>query len=379
MADERKVGQNGAMGLPMVDSTLGRGILRVGARSKDSIIDTFFRGPRQDLSHLFTLHDEVSATQRRLVRSYPGVLPMPLREDPLYYDGSQFYMRLAAETLRDRGRDSLLTKDQHTWVISTMGVSDWWMDESGKTADGRRDYGPAIEAFDGINAICYSYLRPDPARDPITSSNPEIQRLIDYHAHVLDQVPEEHRPSIARSLFATNLYQSVSLYQERGYREYMGLGDIENTTANKSMLERMQIEKGGFMFTYFWPYFPDIVNGITIPDEPPTIESTLQSFLNGNSFYPTDGLGRFILEMGGANQLLNDIADAKKDLANGVSSPQNLGVVYVAGSDSMVERVFERLDALRGPDDSNDFNLVLDAGDNALSGATIYRANKKKL
>src|SRR6185436_12552535 len=116
---------------------------------------------KQKIQALCDLHDLAGDRQRAVLERYQGTLPRPLSQDIEYYDGAQFYMLHISNTLEKAGRESILSQDQKILLVSTNGLNDWWMDESNRGEDGHRDYSTVIEAFNGINTVCYSYLNPD--------------------------------------------------------------------------------------------------------------------------------------------------------------------------------------------------------------------------
>jgi hypothetical protein len=340
------------------------------------------------VGELLAIHDRAGPLQESLLEQYPGgrdALPMPFRGDLRYFDGAQFFMLHIAGTLEDAGHESVLTEDELFLLNATNGLNDWWMDESGFDEHGR-DYDSVVQVFDGINAVCYShYLSEDTFGTPTESTNPEVQLVVDFYDYVLGQMPKEHRASIAKLLISINLYQGITLYQEKGFRDYMELEglDFDGRDIGEEelqMLHRMRIEKGGFLFTYFLPFFPELADSIEIPDERLGIEDTIKSFLDGDSLYSEDDIGRRLLEIGGVLQLMDDSCDRDLDWERGVVSPENVGAAYAARADEswgdMVERILGELTALLRPDYRKDYSIVVDAATNAVAGLTRYRANR---
>lgn|GEM_PF-6274641 len=335
---------------------------------------------------LMAIHDRAGPLQREVLIDYPATLPVPLRDDLEYYDGAQFFLLHIAKTLEDAGHEPALTQREHLLLNATNGVNDWWIDESGWEQDGARDYDSIVEAFDGINAVCYSYLNPETdGRSAIETDNPEVQHVIEFYDYALSQMPAEHRPALAKLLISINLYQGVSLYQEKGFREHMLLDGLtfegrDISQAELRMLDRMRVEKGGFIFTYLWPYFPELSDSIVIPDEPPTIEGAIDRFLEGQSLYSQARLGRRLLEVGGIVQLMDDSCDREEDWNRGVVSPENVGPAFAARQNEnwgdMVDRVLGELTALMDVEHEEGQLIAVHAAATAVAGLTRYRAHR---
>lgn len=338
---------------------------------------------------LLLLHDKAGPMQRRLLEDYPGApdsLPQPFRDDHEYFDGAQFFLLHITDALRDAGYESVLTEEQHALLNTTNGLNDWWMDESSFNEQGARDYDLVIEVFDSINQVCYSYLgKPNEDGPAISSENPEVLRVAQFYDYVLTQMPEEYRDSLARLLISINLYQGVSLYQEKGFREHLGFKglsfeDRDIGDEELSMLHRMRVEKGGFMLTYPWPFFPEVTNGIVIPDQPPTLADTIEYFLDGGTFYSDDGVGRRLVEVGGVLQLMDDSCDRELDWEHGVVSPENVGPAFLARSDegwgALSDRIVIELSSLNNSALDRHHVVAVNIASSAVAGLTRYRANK---
>jgi hypothetical protein len=339
---------------------------------------------------LLEIHDRAGPMQQSLLELYPDApdaLPMPFRDDLRYFDGAQFFMLHIAGALEEAGNESVLTEDELFLLNATNGLNDWWMDESGLGERGERDYDTVVEVFDGINAICYlHYNSEDGYASPYETTNPEVQRVVDFYDYVLWQMPKEYRASIAKLLISINLYQGITLYQEKGFRDHMGLEGLDFDGRNIGedelrMLHRMRVEKGGFLFTYFLPFFPELADSIEIPDERLDIRDTIERFVDdGKSFYGKEGIGRRLLEIGGVLQLMDDSCDRNLDWDRGVVSPENVGAAYAARANEswgdMVDRILGELTALLRHEFDDGHAILVDAATNAVAGLTRYRANR---
>ncbi|MDD3648379.1 MAG: hypothetical protein PHS44_07850 [Candidatus Dojkabacteria bacterium] len=251
-----------------------------------------------------------------------GGLPLPLSKNPMYYDGNIFFARVIAEAithaeLSKRG----LPLEKMILAVSTNGVNDWWMDEFGWTTD-ERDYQKIILIWDLINEWAYERLISLEEGVSLRVRDPELSLVISFYEHVAYSIPKALRMVVVQHLLAINLYQGLTLFQERGFRRYLGFRELSVNDIN--MLKRMQLEKGGMMALYaalLLPSYFDLNN--CLPRSAPSLVENYQLFSSGGSIYPEAGIIRYAVDLGSVIQIIDDLEDCHFDYQRGVLSPEN--------------------------------------------------------
>ncbi len=253
-------------------------------------------------------------------------LPLPFSVNPKEYDGNVFLANFVYDTLKNSPSIEYLPSfEEYILAISTNGLNDYWLDETGW--HGRiRNYSLAIEAWDGINSLCYSYLNHKDF-DLSLISNKEIRNLIDYYKTVIEKVNPKIKNVVVQHLLAVNLYQGLTLFQEKQYIDKYCDDEIKRNYKDLDLQKRIQVEKSGFVCLSFGMFFPTKFDmKESLPKSQPSLLENYTNFVKGIPIYPTDGFVGFCLKAAGIFQSVDDLEDVFYDDAWDVVSPETLRI-----------------------------------------------------